>query len=103
MLFYQLSYTYFDRDYNRDLNRPGFWVQIIYGFGFASLTTFYLAHWVFAFSYLALSYRVELVSKGMPEDTYNRRLNWLNAIVCLVNVAIPAIYWVFGVERNAKA
>ena len=63
---------------------------------FTSNTTFNLAHWVFAFSYLALSYRLELISKNLPENTHNRRLNTVNVIVCLVNVAISAIYWVFA-------
>ena len=62
-----------------------------------------MAHWVFAFSYLALSYRLELISKDLPEDTHNRRLNTVNVIVCLFNVAIPAIYWVFNMKDKVKA
>ena len=57
-------------------------------------TTFNLAHWVFAFSYLALSYRLQLIAKGLPENTYNCHLNTANFLVCLLNVAIPAIVWI---------
>jgi hypothetical protein len=70
---------------------------------FTTNTTFNLAHWVFAFSYLALSYRLELISKSLPEDTHNCRLNTVNLVVCLVNVAIPAIYWVFNMKEEYKA
>ncbi len=66
-------------------------------------TTFNLAHWVFAFSYLALSYRLELISKNLPEDTHNCRLNTVNVIVCLINVVIPAMIWLFDSKNNLKA
>ncbi len=66
-------------------------------------TTFNLAHWVFAFSYLALSYRLELISKNLPEDTHNCRLNTANVIVCLINVAVPAIHWVLHIKEENKA
>ncbi len=62
---------------------------------FTANTTFNLAHWLFAFSYLVLSYRMELKIKGQPEDTHNCRLNMVNIIVCLFNVAIPAIIWIY--------
>ena len=66
-------------------------------------TTFNLAHWVFAFSYLVLSYRLELISKDLAENTHNRRLNTVNVIVCLVNVAIQAMIWVFDMKEEWKA
>jgi len=103
MLSYQLLYTYFDRDFKGEVKHAELWVQTTNAFGFVSLVTFYLAHWVFAFCYLALSYRVELVSKGMPEDTYKPRLKWLNRTVCLANVVITVIYWGFGTVRNKRA
>ncbi len=62
-----------------------------------------MAHWVFAFSYLALSYRLELISKNLPEDTYNCRLNTVNVNFCLINVAITAMVWVFVVIDKGKA
>jgi hypothetical protein len=52
---------------------------------------------------LALSYRLELISKNLPEDTHNRRLNTANIIVCLINVAIPAMYWEFRMKEEYKA
>jgi len=103
MISYQLLYTYFYRQYNGEVKHSALWIQTINAFGFVSLTTFYLAHWVFAFCYLALTYRFQLVSKGMPEGAYNRRLNWLNAIVCLAIVAITSIYGALGAVRNKKA
>ena len=78
-------------------------LQILNACNFTSATTFNLAHWVFAFSYLALSYRLELISKNLPEVTHNCRLNTVNVIVCLINVAIPAIYWVFLMKDKEKA
>ena len=78
-------------------------LQILQACNFTANTTFNLAHWVFAFSYLALSYRLELISKNLPGDTHNCRLNTVNVIVCLVNVAIPAIEWVFGINEEYKA
>jgi hypothetical protein len=84
-------YTYQDRNIKGDLNHIDLANQILNACSFTLDTTFNLAHWVFAFSYLALSYRLELISKNLPEDTHNCRLNAVNVIVCLINVAIPAI------------
>ncbi len=67
---------------------------------FITNITFNLAHWVFAFSYLALSYRLELISKDLQEGTHNCRLKSVNVIVCLFNAAIPAIYWVFDTKKR---
>ena len=66
-------------------------------------TTFNLAHWFFAFSYLALSYRMELTAKKLPADTYNCRLNTLNILVCLFNVILPAIVWIYTAKEEKKA
>ncbi len=52
---------------------------------------------------MALSYRLELISKNLPANTHNYRLNTVNVIVCLINVAIPAIVWVFNIKKEGKA
>ncbi len=70
---------------------------------FTSNTTFNLSHWFFAFSYLVLSYRLELRAKKMPEDTHNCLLNTVNIIVCLFNVAVSVIVWIYGVKSEYKA
>jgi hypothetical protein len=70
---------------------------------FTSNTSFNLAHWIFAFSYLVLSYRLELIAKGLPEGTHNCRLKAVNILVCLFNLAIPALYWVYYIKREKKA
>ena len=57
------------------------------------------AHWFFAFSYLVLSYRIELSVNRLPEDTHNCRLNAANIFVCLLNVALPLICWLFNVRE----
>jgi hypothetical protein len=103
MVYYQLYYTYNDINYNGDLKHPYLANQILQACVFTTNTTFNLAHWVFAFSYLALSYRLELISKNLREDTHNRRLNTVNVIVCLINVAITAIVWVLWIEEEYKA
>ena len=64
------------------------------------LTTFNLAHWLFAFSYLVLSYQIELTLKQLPADTYNCRLNAANIVVCLLSVTIPAICWVSNMREK---
>ncbi len=93
-------YTYKDRSHNGDLKNRDLANQILQACVFTANTTFYLAHWVFAFSYLALSYRLELISKNLPENTHNCRLNTVNVIVCLIIVAITAIYWVFRSKKE---
>jgi hypothetical protein len=70
--------------------------------GFIIDTTFNLAHWFFAFSYLVLSYRMELKIKGMSEKTYNCRLNTANIVVCLFNVALPAVIWTYAMKDQWK-
>jgi hypothetical protein len=46
---------------------------------------------------------MELTAKKMPADTYNFRLNTLNILVCLLNVIVPAIYWIYVAKREYKA
>ena len=103
IVYYQLVYTYQDRNYKGDLNHIDLANQILRACNFTANTTFNLAHWVFAFSYLALSYRIELISKNLPQNSHNRRLKTVNLIVCLINVAIPAIVWVFNRQEEYKA
>jgi hypothetical protein len=103
IVYYQLVYTYQDRNYKGDLNHIDLANQILRACNFTANTTFNLAHWVFAFSYLALSYRLELISKNLPENTHNRRYNTANLIVCLINVAMPAMIWVFDAKEVWKA
>ena len=74
--------------------------QLIETCYFFSVSTFNLAHWLFAYSYLVLSFKIELMAKDLPEDTHNFRLTTLNIIVCLLNVIIPAILW--GCIVNGK-
>ncbi len=70
---------------------------------FTANTTFNLAFWFFAFSYLAISCRLELIAKKLPEDTHNYRLNTVNIVVCLINVAVSAIYWIYVIKKDNKA
>ncbi len=93
-------YTYNDRNFYGDLKHIDLANQILQACSFTTNTTFNLAHWVFAFSYLALSYRLEIFSKNLLENTHNCRLNTVNVIVCLINAAIPAILWVFNIKRD---
>ena len=65
--------------------------------------TFNLAHWVLAFTYLVLSYRMELTTKKLPADTHNCRLNTVNILFCLFNVIMPAIYWICFAKGEYKA
>ena len=64
--------------------------------------TFNLAHWLFAFSYMVLSYRIELSVRKIQEDTHKFRLNFANIFVCLLNVAIPLIDFAFASKSKYK-
>jgi len=103
IVYWQLTYTFADRFYNGDLRHQNLARQIICACAFTSNTTFNLAHWLFAFSYLTLSYQLELISKELPVRKYSCPLNTVNAIVCLVNVAIQAVVWVFFAQDNIYA
>ncbi len=59
-----------------------------------------MAHWFFAFSYLVLSYRIELTVKKLPKNNHNCWLNTVNIIVCLFNVALPAIVWIYYARKQ---
>jgi hypothetical protein len=69
---------------------------------FAYTTTFNVAHWLLAFSYLALSYRIELIAKKLPEDIHNYKLGAINTLVCLINVAAAALYWYFSIGSHPE-
>jgi len=99
----QLNYTYKDKEFNGDLIHPDVASHILSACLFITNSAFNLAHWVFAFSYLELSYRLELVAKKLPQNYHDRRLNTINAIVCLINVTIPATVWVFYGKEDYKA
>jgi len=51
----QINYNYVERSFNRGMNNPYAWNQIQYACTFTTNTCFYLAHWIFAYSYLAMS------------------------------------------------
>jgi hypothetical protein len=95
---WQLCYTYNDRLIKGGLNHYDLAVQILQACFFTVNTTFNLAHWFFAFSYLILSYQMELTAKKLPADTQNCRLNTLNILFCLFNVIMPAINWIYTVK-----
>jgi len=56
-----------------------------------SYSTFAVAHWIFAFSYYAISLRVELTVKKLPPERNDKRLNTLNVLVILLTVLIAAL------------
>jgi len=39
----------------------------------------------------------------MPENTYNRRLNMVNILMCICNVLSPALVWVFYGQEELRA
>jgi len=102
MVFWQLSLTYNEREYHGELSHPKLAKQILSACIYTSNAPFYLAHWIFAYSYLTLSIRLELLSKKMPTNTYKRRLITANVLVCLFNVTVPAGFWVVDDKENLK-
>ncbi len=94
----QLAYTYTYRNLTGGLKHFNLSVQILQACNFTLNTTFNLAHWFFAFSYLVLSYRMEQTAKKLPADTHNCRLNTLNILFCLFSVIVPAIVWIYAAK-----
>jgi len=88
MIWWQLNLTTITKNINKN---------IIAVFGFAATTTMNLAYWFFALSYLAISYTIEDIIKKKTKSTYYYHLNTLNIIVCLFNVIVPTVVWVFRV------
>lgn len=103
MAYWQFQYNQHEKRIKGDLNHPVIANQILEACGFTSDISFYIAHWVFAFSYLCLSYRFELIKKNLNEISYNRRLNIVNAIVCVIIVAMTAVIWVLDTENKYNA
>ena len=66
MLGWQYLYKYYVSSYNGDLDISDLANRITLACYFTSTSTFNLAHWFFALSYLALSYRLELTANKMP-------------------------------------
>ncbi len=100
---WQLWYTYRNRTFKAALHHNDLFYQILNAFQFISYYTFNLAHWLFAFSYLVLSFRIELTTKDLPENTYNFRLQAANILVCLFNAVITALVWVYSVKEEVKS
>ena len=98
LALWQLSYTYVDRFFTGHLKHFRHALWITQACTFTTTTAFNLAHWILAFSYFALSHRLELIAKGLPESTHNCRLNTFNVVVCLFNVAVPAIAWAYQMK-----
>ena len=98
--YWQLTYTYNNKEYTETLNHSELGSQILQGLEFTSCVTFNLAHWIFAFSYFYFSYQLELAAKGMPEDTYNCRLTTVNILMCLFSVAVPAFVWILAMKHD---
>jgi hypothetical protein len=66
MVYYQRWYTMWDKSCKEDPYNYYLATQIMQACLFTTTTAFNLAHWFFAFSYLALSYRLELMAKKLP-------------------------------------
>ena len=101
IVLWQLNYTLSNKIYKDDLNQPENLLML--ACACISYTMFNMAHWTFAFSYLVLSYRMELTAKNLPEDTYNCRLNTVNILVILFTVVVSAIVCIFAAKRENKA
>jgi len=66
----QLNYTYKEREYKAEIIHPHVTNNILNGCLFITNSTFNLAHWLFAYSYLVLSYRLEQASKKLPQHKH---------------------------------
>ena len=61
------------------------------------------AHWLFAYNYWVLSWRIELLQEEMSPDTYNKSLRIIYIVVTLITVGMPAIDWVLFNNRKMRA
>jgi len=61
------------------------------------------AHWLFAFKYWVISWRIELIKKGMDPEKHNKSLKIVNIVVTLITVGLPAIDWVLYNNKKIKA
>jgi len=46
---------------------------------------------------------MELIKNKLPEDKHDRRLNTLNILVCLLNLLVPALAWIYQDTGDLKA
>jgi len=46
---------------------------------------------------------MELIKNKLPEDKHNCRLNTLNILVCLLNLVVPALAWIYQGTGDLKA
>ena len=102
IVYWQLAYTFYKASegfYELDLAE----INILQSLRFTRNSTFNLAHWFFAFSYLVISYRMEVTAKRLPADTYNCRIYTLNILFSVLNVAMPAMVWFFIAIKEDKA
>jgi hypothetical protein len=91
----QMTYTMVLKQYEGDDINLIFYTQSADATWFLNIATFNLAHWLFAFNYWALSWRIELIKNQISPDIYNSRLNTLNIAVSMINVLMPAIDWIY--------
>lgn len=96
----QLDFSYFVRASKEDRLINEFEGNMLQACYFTSSTTFNLAHWFFAFSYLVLSYEIEITKEKLPKETFSCRLNALNFLVCMFTLSVQAIIWVFAVKKK---
>jgi len=68
--------------------------QIVVAAFFFFNAAFNEAHWLLAYNYWVLSFRVELIKNAISPNAYNFRFNALNIVVSLINVMMPAMQWV---------
>lgn len=97
---YQLDYTFNNKSLNDDLNNIYAASQLIEASFFIASVSFNAGHWFFAYSYLVLSFQIELITNEMRADTYSRQLNFLNAIVIIFIVVVPAIAWIYDIRQK---
>ena len=103
MTEWQLYYTFADRDHKGIQSHKNIDNQSLNACQFITILTFNLAHWILAFSYFVLSWRIELIkNKNLSEDTYDCRLKTANIIVCIFNVALPVIVWICDAKEKFK-
>ena len=58
---------------------------------YAFFSTFDIAHWIFAYSYYAISQRI----KSKETHKLNKRLKETNIVMLLLNLVVPAVYCIF--------
>jgi len=96
-----MVYTTWLKVYEEKVFNLKLYIQVQLGASFLSVAAFNEAHWLFAYNYWVLSWRIDLIRKRMSPDIYYCRFTTVNILMSLIILLLPAVDWVL--QANQKA